>query len=153
GGLVSLFGFVMIPVIFTAGFLTDHVGKQGVILAGAVLFAVSLALLAAARVYAVALAAVVLLGAAWSLLINVGNVLTPQTFPGSPAQAANLANVFFGLGAFVTPLVVAALLRRTSWAASLNVLAALALVPGLLSLGVVLPEARAANDASSAAGS
>jgi hypothetical protein len=49
----------------------------------------------------------VLLGAAWSLLINVGNVLTPVAFPGSTAYATNLANVFFGLGAFLTPLAVA----------------------------------------------
>jgi fucose permease len=55
----------------------------------------------------------VLLGGAWSLLINVGNVLTPVAFPGSAAYATNLANVFFGLGAFLTPLALAFLVMRS----------------------------------------
>src|SRR5262249_37129777 len=99
GGLVSLFGFVMIPVIFTAGFLTDQMGRQAVLVSGSFLLAVSLLLLALARTYALALVAVVLLSGAWSLLINVGNVLTPLVFSGSTAHATNLANVFFGMGA------------------------------------------------------
>src|SRR5712691_4044145 len=70
GGLVSLFGFVLIPVILAAGFWTDQAGqgtgqqgKELVLLAGSVLFAVSLVLLAWAKSYAMALAAVVLLSA------------------------------------------------------------------------------------------
>src|ERR1700758_3739894 len=58
GGLVSMFGFVLIPVILAAGFLTDHaghgtetIGKQTVLLAGSLLFAVSLGLLAWAKRY------------------------------------------------------------------------------------------------------
>src|SRR5262245_6936307 len=58
GGLVSLFGFVVIPVILTAGFLTDQLGRQAVFLSGSVLLAASLALLAWARTYPLALAAV-----------------------------------------------------------------------------------------------
>src|SRR5262249_13230367 len=107
GGLVSVFGFIMIPVIFLAGFLTDHLGRQAVMVAGSILLAASLALLARATTYLIALAAVLLLGGAWSLMINVGNVLTPAAFPGSTAHATNLANVFFGMGAFLTPLATA----------------------------------------------
>src|SRR5262249_19391423 len=98
GGLVSVFGFAMIPVILLAGFLTDWVGRQGVFLTGSFLFTGSLVLLALARRYPIALAAVVLLSAAWAALINVGNVLTPVAFggdgPGSVAFATNLAHVF-----------------------------------------------------------
>ena len=97
GGLVSLFGFAMIPVILAAGFLTDLLGRQLVFLSGCALLAVSLMALARARTYPLALAAVILLSAGWSLLINVGNVLTPLAFPGGMAYATNLANVFFGL--------------------------------------------------------
>src|SRR5262249_39862185 len=68
GGLVSIFGFVLIPVVLTAGFVTDHVGRQGVFITGSVLFACSLVLLAAGRKYPMALAAVLLLGAAWAML-------------------------------------------------------------------------------------
>jgi fucose permease len=136
GGLVSLFGFIMMPVIFSAGFVTDLVGRQVVFMSGSVLLALSLGLLAQARSYPMALAGVVLLGCGWSLLVNVGNVLTPLAFPGGTAYATNLANVFFGLGAFLTPLVVAFLLRRTSLAKTLTLVGVLALVPAVLAVGV-----------------
>jgi fucose permease len=152
GGLVSLFGFVLIPMNFAAGFLTDHVGRQPVLVGGSVLFAAGLAVLAAAQAYAAALAAVVLLSAAWSLLINVGNVLAPAAFPGTTAQANNLANVFFGLGAFLTPLLVVFLLRRTSWRGALGALAVAALVPGALALGAAVPAAGQAASAGDFAG-
>jgi fucose permease len=140
GGLVSIFGFILIPVIFVAGFLTDHLGKQVVMVAGSVLLAASLALLARATTYRTALIAVLLLGGAWSLMINVGNVLTLAAFgggsPGNEAFAFNLANVFFGLGAFLTPMATALLVRRTSLGAALGVLGVLALLPAGLTLAV-----------------
>jgi fucose permease len=136
GGLVSLFGFVMIPVILTAGFLTDRFGRQVVFMTGSLLLASSLGLLARARSYPLALTAVVLLSAGWALLINVGNVLTPLAFGEPLAYATNLANVFFGLGAFLTPLALAFLVRRTSLAMALTVVAGLALVPAVLTAGV-----------------
>jgi fucose permease len=136
GGLVSLFGFVTMPVIFMAGFLTDLLGRQVTILSGCLLLALSLGLLAQARTYPVALAGVVLLSSGWSLLVNAGNALTPHAFPGSTAYATNLANVFFGLGAFLTPLAATFLVRRTSLAVALTLLGALALVPAALAAGV-----------------
>jgi fucose permease len=136
GGLVSIFGFVMIPAILTAGFLTDLVGPQVVLWGGSVLLAGSLLLLASAQSYPWALCAVLLLGAGWSLFINVANVLTPPAFPGTTAFATNLGNVFFGLGAFLTPLLVSALVRQTSLAKALGLLGVLALIPGTLAVGV-----------------
>lgn len=136
GGLVSLFGFAMIPVILTAGFLTDELGPRLVLVLGSVLFALSLLGLGTSNSYSLALVAVILLSGGWSLLINVSNVLTPHAFPGSnpesKAFATNLANVFFGLGAFVTPLAVSALLRRTTFPRALTFLSGAALVPGVL---------------------
>lgn len=136
GGLVSVFGFIMIPVIFLAGFLTDQVGKQAVLMSGSVLLAVSLVLLAASRRYPLALTSVVLLGGAWAMFINVGNVLTPYAFPGSLSRATNLANVFFGMGAFLTPLAVALLVRQFSLPAALLLLGGVTLIPAALAAGV-----------------
>src|SRR5688500_2987061 len=82
GGRVSLFGFAMIPVIFTAGFLNDEYGRQAVLMGDSAVFAASLVYLGIARTYAAALVSVLLLSAGWALLINVGNVLTPAAFPG-----------------------------------------------------------------------
>src|SRR5947209_1542439 len=83
--------------------VTDLIGKQAVLMTGSALFAAALLLLAVSRRYSAAIGSVLLLGAAWAMLINVGNVLTPLAFPGRMAHATNLANVFFGLGAFLTP--------------------------------------------------
>jgi fucose permease len=141
GGLVSLFGFVTTPVIFMAGFLTDLLGRQVTIMGGCLLLALSLGLLARARTYAVALVGVVLLSSGWSLLVNAGNALTPLAFPGgSTAYATNLANVFFGLGAFLTPLAATFLVRRISFPAALTLLGALALVPAALAAGINFAE-------------
>lgn len=158
GGMVSMFGFIIIPVILIAGFLTDFAGggeggfgKQMVLMAGTVCFAASLLLLGRAKSYALALAAVVLLSASWATVINVGNVLTVPAF-GNPspgvdnAFAFNLANVFFGLGAFFTPLAVAQLLQRTSFPVALGALGALSIIPAILAPGAELPPSAAAGE-------
>jgi fucose permease len=154
GGLVSLFGFTLVPVIFTAGFLTDLVGRQVVLVSGSLLLAASLGLLAMARSYLAALLAVIVLSAGWALVINVGNVLTPLAFSGgSLAHATNLANVFFGLGAFLTPLAAAVLVRRLGFPPALCVLAAFCLSSGLMALSIdfgSLPQAAGAGEMVSA---
>jgi fucose permease len=149
GGLVSIFGFVMSPVIFAAGFLTDTFGKQVVLIVGSLLMATSLALIARARTYVAGLIGVVLSSAGWAAMVNVGNTLNPLAFPGSMAYSNNIANVFFGAGAFVTPLGMAALLRRTSFTTSLSVLAGLVAVPAILALGVEFPTVAAPGDSAS----
>ena len=143
GGLVSLFGFTLIPVFLTAGFLTDFVGRQMVLIGGSLLFATSLGILAWTRSYLVTLAAVVLMSTGWAMASNVGNVLTPLAFPGGMAYATNLANVFFGLGAFLTPMATAYLVRRTALSLTLALFAGLAILPALLALGVDFADHRA----------
>ena len=119
GGLLSLFGFVMIPVMLSVGFITDLVGQQVVLVGGTVLMAGSLVVLAKSNRYVSALFGVLMLSAAWSALANVINVLTPPAFldpeeiPERIAYATNLANVFFGIGAFLTPLFISVILRRS----------------------------------------
>jgi fucose permease len=150
GGLIAVFGFVMSPVIFTAGFLTDTLGKQAVLIGGSVLMAASLALLARARTYGAGMLGVVLASAGWAAMVNANNTLIPLAFEGNLAYAYNLANVFFGAGAFLTPIGVAALLRRTPFTPSLSVLAGLAAVPVALALGADFSVA-ASSGASAAA--
>ena len=158
GGLVSIFGFTMIPVILTAGIFTDLIGPRGVLITGCGLLAGSLIGLGVCKKYGQALVMVVLLSAGWSLLINVGNVLTRMTFPGEPAFATNLANVFFGLGAFLTPLAIAFLVARLSFLQALVLLGGATLVPAALSLGIdfdalMAPATAAAADQATTDGS
>ncbi len=136
GGLVSMFGFAMIPVMLVMGFLTDLLDKQAVVVAGALLIVASLALLSRAGRYWHALVAVLLLSAGWSALINVLNVMMEAAFGGPPTYHMNLGNFFFGLGAFLTPLVIAYLLRRAGYAWAVLVWAVLALLVGVFALFV-----------------
>jgi MFS transporter, FHS family, Na+ dependent glucose transporter 1 len=136
GGLVSMFGFAMIPVMLAMGFLTDLLDKQLVVVAGSFLMVASLLVLARSTKYWSALVAVLLLSAGWSALVNVLNVLMQSAFGGTQTYSMNLGNFFFGLGAFLTPLLIAFLLRRASFAPALFVLAALALVSSALAFGV-----------------
>lgn len=142
GGLISLFGFTMMPIILAAGFLTDLLdpeelmaGRRVGLIAGSIVFSISLFALAAASKYGYALLGVLLLSAGWSLLVNVGNVLTPAAFPGASSTfSTNLANVFFGLGAFSTPLLIGYLMRTFSMKRALLFVGCVALFPGVLSL-------------------
>jgi fucose permease len=136
GGLVSMFGFAMIPVMLIMGFLTDYLDKQIVVVLGALLVVAALIVFSQAKAYTLALIAVLMLSAGWSALVNVLNVLMQAAFGGSPTFAMNLGNFFFGLGAFLTPLVVAALLKRSGLTGALMALAVVAGIALVSSFGV-----------------
>jgi MFS family permease len=140
GGLISVFGFVMIPVVLLMGVLIDTLGREIVLISGSVLMASALVVLARSKAYWHALLGVLLLSAGWATSINVLNVLMPSTFHGSAVYATNVGNSLFGLGAFLTPVVAAFLIRRTGFTSGLLVLAAFALTFGLLALGSHCPE-------------
>ena len=162
GGLVSLFGFTMIPVILTVGFLTDLVGQQVILVGGTVLMSVGLLVLAGSRSYLAALVSVLLLSAAWSAQINVINVLVPHVLlpPAFLAGdipeisfATNLGNVFFGLGAFLTPLAISFMLRRLGLSSGLRLLALLVLIQAVMAGLSEFPIATAAGEGFTSAGS
>ncbi len=137
GGMVSMFGFAMIPVILSVGFLTDRVGPQPVVVGGSILMAGSLILLGRAKGYRSALLGVLLLSASWSALVNVLNVMIPFAFSGHGlAYATNLANTYFGLGAFLTPLAIIYLLSKLKLSSATMVLAALVVAIAVLAMGV-----------------
>jgi fucose permease len=142
GGLVSVFGLTLIPMVIAAGFLVDSLGKQVVLAGGFILLIVSLSMLAGLRTYRTAMIAVLALGTGWSALVNVLNVTSPPAFlppsdiPRRMAYAMNMGDFVFGLGAFVTPILVAVLIRAIRLERTFLVLAAFAVVPMVLGLGV-----------------
>jgi fucose permease len=136
GGLVSAFGMMVGPTILGSGFLTDSVGRKTVYLAGAVLVVLAIFILANTRSYKGALIAVLLLGAGWSATINVANVLERVSVgPSSVMAALNFYDFIFGLGAFVTPMILALLLRRLGHRAALSALAAVSIIPIAMGFG------------------
>jgi MFS family permease len=157
GGLISLFGFTMIPVILTAGVLSDWLGRQGMFLGGTLLMSLALVVLATARRYSTAMLAVLMLSAAWSAQVNVVNVITPAAFlkpseiPERISYATNLGNVFFGVGAFLTPLLLSMVLRRCGLRTSLIALATLVSVPAILALQADFPVPSVTNGATNQA--
>jgi len=136
GGLVSAFGFTIIPMILVSGFLADHFGQKTVIIVGSILMALGMFILSRTNSYGAALVSVLLLGSAWSALVNAINAIVPSAFPGTMAYATNLSNVFFGIGAFITPIGLSYLLKRMNLPPILTVLGILVLIPGVLAFAV-----------------
>lgn len=136
GGLISMFGFAMMPVVLFMGFASDMVDRKLVMMLGAALMMVAPMLIGRARGYGGALVAVLLLSAGWSSLVNVLNVLMQPAFGGDQTYAMNLGNFFFGLGAFLTPLVVAFCLKRFGLPTATLILGCLGLICGVLALAV-----------------
>ena len=101
-----------------------------------------------------ALVSVLLLSAAWAAQINVINVLVPHVLQppaflseDTPAIsfATNLGNVFFGLGAFLTPLLVSWALGRLGLAWGLRLLAGLVALQAVMAGFSDLPAAMSAG--------
>ncbi|MEX0713408.1 MAG: MFS transporter [Pirellulales bacterium] len=142
GGLVSVFGFTLIPMVLAAGFLVDSLGKQAVLSGGFVLLIVALVLLTRLKSYRMALLAVLVLGTGWSALVNVLNVTSPPAFlppddiPRRMAYAMNMGDFIFGMGAFMTPILVAILIPKLRLERTFLVLATFAVAPLALGLGV-----------------
>jgi MFS family permease len=137
GRLVGGFGTMFGPTILLSGFLTDAVGRKGVWLTGSIAVAVSILILARTRTYRGALIAVVLLGIGWAAQVNVSNVLMRVAVPpDSPREqliwATNFFDFVFGFGAFVTPMVLALILRRLGYSNGLLLLAMVATTPVVL---------------------
>ena len=129
-------------MVVAAGFLVDWLGKQAVLGGGFVLVILSLFVLAHARRYSAALLAVLVLGTGWSALVNVLNVTSPPAFvppeelPQRMAYAMNMGDFIFGMGTFVTPLIIVYCARRFGLIRTLYGFAAVSVIPLLLGLGV-----------------
>lgn len=142
GGFISVFGFTLIPMVVAAGFLVDLLGKQAVLGGGFVLVIVSLIVLAHSRKYGAALIAVLVLGTGWSALVNVLNVTSPPAFvpadelPARMAYAMNMGDFIFGMGTFVTPLIIVYCAKRFGLIKTLYGFGIVSVVPLVLGLGV-----------------
>jgi fucose permease len=146
GGLVASFGFMVGPIILLSGFLADALGRKGVWLGGTALVALSLFMLSRARHYRWALLAVAMLSAGWAAMINVANVLMYLAYT-NVFMATNLLDCFFGLGAFLTPVIAVWLIRKSGFATGVSALGLLTLVPFLMALPLQMQGAATAQPA------
>ena len=117
-GLSSSFAgaFVAVPAVgFTnavlaGGLLTEVISLQRLLALSTVGLALSLGLAAAATAPTILIVAALGIGFSRGLLETSGNSLISNLYPGNAARELNLLHVFFGIGAFISPLFVATLL-------------------------------------------
>ncbi len=131
GRLISALMFSCLIAVLIIGPLTDALGYKVIGLAGFALGAVCVWLLAGARSFGAALFACLLLGIAAMCVNTVGNTLGPTVlFSGNDAaRASNLLNVFFGLGALITPLILAYLLAFLGYKLTVGLIGVILFIP------------------------
>jgi len=129
GKLISALMFTSIFVVLAFGPLVDMFGYRPIAIAGFLLGAVAVYLLVSSRTYGSAVLSCILLGVG-AMCMNLGNTLIPMVlFQGNPAAASNFGNVFFGIGAFITPFLIGMLLHRLGYRTTGVLITLILLVP------------------------
>ncbi|NLN93274.1 MAG: MFS transporter [Candidatus Hydrogenedens sp.] len=134
GSLISAMMFTCLVAVLIVGPLTDTVGYGIVALIGFALACLSVFVLASSRNYTTALIACLVLGIAAMCANTVGNTLGPTVlFDGQNApRASNLLNVFFGFGAFITPMIIALLLNALGYKKTVGLIGIILFLPIIL---------------------
>jgi len=142
GTLISSFMITSLVASLIMGVIVDSLGYKPVAVFGFVLTAAVLFMIARGMTYNMVIGACVLLGFGAMALNTAGNTLIPVVLYGgeNPAAASNFGNVFFGLGLFITPLIVSFLFRKTSYENTVSVLGVIVLVPVIFALLATYPE-------------
>jgi FHS family glucose/mannose:H+ symporter-like MFS transporter len=140
GKLISALMFTSIFVVLAFGPLVDMFGYRPIAIAGFLLGALAVYLLVSSRSYGSAILSCIVLGIG-AMCMNLGNTLIPMVlFKGNPAAASNFGNVFFGIGAFITPFLVGMLLNRLGYRVTGMVITLILLAPVVIAAFAVYPE-------------
>lgn len=142
GQLISALMFSCLIAVLIIGPLTDALGYKVIALTGFALGGICVWLLASARTYAAALIACLLLGIAAMSVNTVGNTLGPSVlFAGSDAaRASNLLNVCYGIGALITPLILAYLLGFLGYRKTVGLIGVILFLPIIYSVFANFPQ-------------
>lgn len=145
GSLISAFMFTCLVASLIVGVVVDKIGYKPVAIIGFGVSALCILLLARSETYQMAIWPCLLLGFGAMALNTAGNTLIPVVLFGgtNPAAASNLGNTFFGLGLFITPLLVSFLFRKTSYQNAVSTLALIMLAPVIVAILAIYPESKA----------
>ena len=134
GSLISALMFTCLVASLIMGVVIDKLGYKPVAIAGFAITGLCIFMFARGKTFGAAVLSCLLLGFGAMALNTAGNTLIPVVLFGgkNPAAASNMGNVFFGLGLFLTPLIVSFLFRKTSYENAISVLGAIVLVPVIL---------------------
>ncbi len=142
GKLISALMFTSIFVVLAFGPLVDMFGYQPIAIIGFLLGSAAVFMLIFTSSYMTALISCMIL-AVGAMCMNLGNTLLPMViFEGNPTAASNFGNVFFGLGAFLTPFIIGMLLKKIGYKKTGSVIAIILLIPVLFALLAKYPEAQ-----------
>lgn len=139
GKLVSVLQFTMVIMAIGAGIIKDNIGFKLAIMIGFLGTGVAIFLLGSAKSYGVAIIACILLGIGGQFVNVGGNTLVPSLFEDE-AKASNLGNTFFGLGAFLLPVVCAWLLEKMDLQKALLIIAVFTAILFFIPLGGEFPQ-------------
>jgi fucose permease len=145
GSLFLLLNLGALIVTVGGGPAFDRFGFKIQLTACSLLTAVALFWLAQSESYESLASASFILGLGGGGL-NIGtNALVSDLYPGRQSVALNRIGVFFGLGTFLMPLFVGALLRSMGLEMILSATAILACLPALLFLTLPFPRSKQAG--------
>jgi len=140
GKLISALMFTSIFVVLLFGPMVDLFGYRPIAIGGFLLGALAVFMLISSRSYGMAIGSCVVLGIG-AMCMNLGNTLIPMVLlVGNPAAASNFGNVFFGIGAFITPLLFGILLHRLGYKATGWVITIIMLAPAIVAFMATYPE-------------
>jgi len=151
GKIVSVLQWTMVVMAIVGGIILDNLGHRIVITLGALLAAVAIFWIGRQSKIGGVMAGCVILGIGGQFVNLGGNTLLPGLF-ADPAAGSNLGNTFFGVGAFLVPVITAALFRRTSYRTALSVVALVCLGAILFTVTATYPSLEKSFSASIAIG-
>jgi len=140
GKLISTLMFTSIFVVLAFGPLVDMFGYKPIAILGFIFGFTAVFMLISAQSYGMAVFSCIVLGIG-AMCLNLGNTLIPMVLYGgqNPAAAANFGNVFFGVGAFITPLLVGLLLSKLGYKTTGLVIAFILLIPVVCAIIATYP--------------
>jgi fucose permease len=135
GALLSILNLSLLPMMLIAGILLDDFGARSVMVIGSLGTALGLYFAGLSKSLSQIAASILVVGAG-SAFLSVGSVVLMELafYPDRVSASQNLGNVFFGLGALLTPPILETLLERLSYRRAMTMLACVALVPGVMAL-------------------
>ena len=148
GRIIAAFQWVMVVMAIGSGLVIDNVGHQVVIIVGALMSTAAIFLIGHTHSFGHVMIYCAILGIGAQLLYTGGNTLLPALF-ADPSAGSNVGNAFFGLGALLMSIIVAALVKRISFEWALTIIALLPLIPLFFALMSEFPTVGSAFEMSS----
>ena len=133
--LLAVMHVTLIPMMLLSGLLIDKFDLKAVLMLGSLVTAVAVVGLAVSETRLHLLCSVLILGAGGACLSTSSSVLMLYAFyPDHAGASQNLGNVFFALGALVSPTIAQRLLERLTFRRALSLLAAACLLPAFFAV-------------------